>query len=292
MHPKKWFVKKKQASLALSRSSPSPNTKMKLKSHSGTPIEKSFRLENAEFGPSEREEDNDAYAKVENTLFKVPRPYFEHASPVFRDMFSLPRGTHREGSQTYSEEEGATKEHPIHLGGILKADFLSFLKVICPKYAERETLSVVNWISVLKLSTMWDFEVARDLAIRALTTCDMSPVERIEQTRVFGVDQWYWLALGQLAVAPQNPSTDETDRLGMEFSLRLAELRGRIAGFKSGARKQFEEDKQVIKNWGGKSTSDPVGPPTVKLIAKVFPAEVAAVPFHKCDELLRNSCKF
>jgi hypothetical protein len=64
-------------------------------------------------------------AETKDTLFKVPRLYFERNSSVFRDMFALPPG----GKQV----EGTNDENPIKLESIQKVDFQSLLSVMFPE---------------------------------------------------------------------------------------------------------------------------------------------------------------
>jgi hypothetical protein len=61
-------------------------------------------------------------AQVENCLFKSYRQYFE-ASPIFRDMFSLP-------SPADGLSDGCSPEQPIQLEGIKKVEFAPFLNVM------------------------------------------------------------------------------------------------------------------------------------------------------------------
>ncbi|RDB18093.1 hypothetical protein Hypma_000976 [Hypsizygus marmoreus] len=159
--------------------------------------------------------------QVEDTLFKVPRHHFEQNSVVFRDMFTAP-GT---------SIDGRTRERPLRLDGISKADFRLFLKVIFPKhFLHREAFSFSEWVSVLKLSTIWEFNAVRELAISTMTPMEIDPVSKIEVARAYQVDQWFCPALLQLVEEPQRPLLQDVNRLGIAFTLRVAELRGRVAG--------------------------------------------------------------
>lgn len=63
--------------------------------------------------------------QVENTLFRVPRYYFEQESDVFRDMFQFPVA---EGAVP----DGCSDEQPLRLDGIKKEDFRQLLRVMFP----------------------------------------------------------------------------------------------------------------------------------------------------------------
>jgi hypothetical protein len=63
---------------------------------------------------------------VEDTLFRVPRRYFEQESEVFHDMFRLPVAED-------AIPDGCSDEQPLRLDGILKEDFRQLLRVMFPK---------------------------------------------------------------------------------------------------------------------------------------------------------------
>jgi hypothetical protein len=70
--------------------------------------------------------DGQVEMQVEDTLFRVPRCYFEQESEVFRDMFQLPvaKGT---------TPDGCSDEQPLRLDGIVKEDFRQLLRVTFPR---------------------------------------------------------------------------------------------------------------------------------------------------------------
>lgn len=100
----------------------------------------------------------------------------------------------------------------------------------------RETLSYDQWISVLKLATMWQFEEARTLAIDTLTTMVVDPITRIEHARAYDVHHWYWTALYELGNGENSLRLQDAERLGVELSLKLAELQGMFKGYKKCSR--------------------------------------------------------
>lgn len=65
-----------------------------------------------------------AQFKVENTLFKVPRIYFEKGSSIFSDMFAVANA---------DRSEGSTDENPIKLESIEKVDFQRLLNAMFPE---------------------------------------------------------------------------------------------------------------------------------------------------------------
>ncbi|KAI6113531.1 hypothetical protein EV401DRAFT_1982808 [Pisolithus croceorrhizus] len=103
--------------------------------------------------------------QVEDCLFRVPRQTLEAQSPVFRNMFSMP-------PPPDVEVEGLSDEHPIVLPEPVKArDFKRLLKVLLPTGVFSPRLPKGDhdaWISVLKLSRMWEMEEPYSLALRNL----------------------------------------------------------------------------------------------------------------------------
>ncbi|KAG6824887.1 hypothetical protein H0H92_005518 [Tricholoma furcatifolium] len=213
---------------------------------------------------------------VDDTLFKVPRHHFEQDSSVFRDMFNLPCA---EGVLP----EGETDENPINLEAITKEEFFSFLEVICPKHFQSQPqLPLQGWIAVLKLSAMWEFKAARDLAILKLTPMTMNPIERIELAQACRVYEWHWIALFELAMPSQSFSSADAERLGFDFSLRVAELRGQVTGFKKG------KGVSTLNSSGGADyTEDNIA----SFILELFRLEVANVSYYQCSPALKEFCR-
>jgi hypothetical protein len=121
----------------------------------------------------------------------------------------------------------------------------------------------MEWVAVLKLSTMWDFEDARKTAIEVLTTTDIDLINRIELTRMYDVPQWYWPAIRALCNRTKRLDDFDVKRLGPDFSLRIAELRGQIAGYKWG---------------GGWQTGGHQSDMTIQFIQDIFEKEIKGLP--------------
>jgi hypothetical protein len=62
---------------------------------------------------------------VEDTLFRVPRRYFEEESDVFYHLFQLPTAEN-------VTPDGCSDEQPLRLDGITKEDFRQLLRVMFP----------------------------------------------------------------------------------------------------------------------------------------------------------------
>jgi len=174
----------------------------------------------------------------------VPRHHFEQDSPVFRQLFSdssamkdpyaLPLNGVSKVDFISSFGFENTKDHPLSLSGISKTEFVSFLKLICPKhFSRREELSSMDWASILKLSTLWQFEEARQAAIEKLTPSESDdPIQTILLAKVHNVPQWYSSGLRSLAERKDPLTVDEVERLGLELSLKVTQMHGKVEGFK------------------------------------------------------------
>ncbi|KAF6749179.1 hypothetical protein DFP72DRAFT_914484 [Ephemerocybe angulata] len=171
--------------------------------------------------------------KVEDGLFRVPRHGFVEASEVFATMFSLPT---RAGSRPEDEIEGQSADNPIVLEGYLKVDFLALLKVLYPTYDEvmagRFNMTKSEWISALKLSTVWGIRKIRQWAIKELSSPAFihTPLEKIEYARAYHISNWLVEGIsaivkndGQDALSP----SDLSKAVGIETAYQIMTLRAR-----------------------------------------------------------------
>ncbi|KAH6908564.1 hypothetical protein BKA70DRAFT_1481806, partial [Coprinopsis sp. MPI-PUGE-AT-0042] len=130
-------------------------------------------------------------ALVEGCLYSVPKQALTSQSTFFEEMFDI-------GDQ--SSRDGGSDEEPIVLEGCTSADFECLLKVIYPRYAPNPPeLSQDEWVSVLKLSTLWHMGEIRDAAIWELSTSLLDPVTKIQYSKRYNVSKW--LTEGIVALA-------------------------------------------------------------------------------------------
>ncbi|KAJ3527218.1 hypothetical protein NMY22_g9871 [Coprinellus aureogranulatus] len=149
--------------------------------------------------------------KVEDKLYRVPRHGFAWNSDVFKTMFSLP--------QALNSTEGRLDTDPIVLPACTKPEFdrelvrgavsvpvspapglilanvlLHFPAPILTKFGRHfpltGALSKEEWISVLKLSTLWDMREIRAYAIEILSAMKMGIIERTSLAREYRVLPW------------------------------------------------------------------------------------------------------
>jgi hypothetical protein len=92
-----------------------------------------------------------------------------------------------------------------------------------------DLMSSEEWASVLKLSTMWEFQNIRARAIKALEspTLSMDLVDKIVIARNFNVSAWLVPSLNALVQREKSLDLSEGNRLGLEWTLKVAELRER-----------------------------------------------------------------
>jgi len=156
--------------------------------------------------------------QVEDTLFKLPKIYFRNSS-VFATIFTLPSGSEQ-------DVEG-TDAKPFVLHGINPVDFESLLKVMYPLSLNIVQLTQQEWISVLKLSTMWEFTELRERAKQELLKQEMKmgTVEKIECGRKYEIKEWVLEGYITLLRRPEIASDEEAERLGWKTVAKLYRLR-------------------------------------------------------------------
>ncbi|RDX44226.1 hypothetical protein OH76DRAFT_1111592 [Lentinus brumalis] len=169
-------------------------------------------------------EDGNLVILVENTLFKVFRSTFIRHSAVFRDLFNLPRPI---GGAT----EGSDDDHPLQFSGTSAVDFERLLWILYPgNCGAWRAGTIEEWTSILSLATRWEFNDIRDLAIRQLQTLHgVSPVDKVILAREYEISgRWVLSAYMALCERPEPLSIPEASRLGLETSMRIAQLREQL----------------------------------------------------------------
>jgi len=163
---------------------------------------------------------------VENQLFKVPRRNFAIESEIFSDMFQLPVPSEDERAL-----DGSSDDQPLRLDGIKKSDFIQLLRAMFPLDSQQpDVLTSEEWSSVLKLSTMWQFHKVRAIAIKNMEGLSMDLVDKIVIARRYDVSTWLVPTLNALIQREKLIDLSEGNRLGMDWVLKVAEVRGRDAG--------------------------------------------------------------
>ncbi|KAH7925641.1 hypothetical protein BV22DRAFT_1128872 [Leucogyrophana mollusca] len=174
---------------------------------------------------------------VEGTLFRVPRHPFIDGSDVFRQMFQLP-------VPDGVEADGCSDGRPLRLEFIQQNDFKQLLKVLFPHHSQPQKSSpktFAEWRSVLKLSSMWEFESVKKLAVDHIGTMQIDPIDKIGLARDYDVQEWLVPALNELAKRKEPIGMKDADKLGMELALKVAAVRESVMSSYSGYPLQIGE---------------------------------------------------
>ena len=91
------------------------------------------------------------------------------------------------------------------------------------------SLTVDEWMSVLKLSNMWNFTKMRKKAIDATEShiLNSRPVDVILLARKYHISQWLLDGYAKLASRPESITPEEREHLGLVSFFRLVEMRDR-----------------------------------------------------------------
>jgi len=152
-------------------------------------------------------------------LFKVPLGCFANTG-IFGTIFTLPVAQD-------ALVDGSDDEHPFKLHGIKQAEFRAFLGVLYPYDILLRTANVSEeeWISILKLSTMWEFSYARDLAIKELSGRAMDPITKVLLARQYSIPKWLLAAYHELVNRKELVSCDEAQQLGLNVAIQIFHIR-------------------------------------------------------------------
>ena len=176
-------------------------------------------------------------------MFQVPKHHITQID-LFSTTFSLPPS-----KDSKDGIEGLTEKNPLTLHQISKQDFKAFLKVLvplyvfhkcCPRAQGRRDLQTSfrqiphgysnilrdEWISTLKLSTMWEVTALRDLSIRHLVN-QLDAVKMILLGAEYRVSQWFIDGCTRLISRSQGPTEEEGNQLGVSLIVRIYGIRER-----------------------------------------------------------------
>lgn len=86
-------------------------------------------------------------------------------------------------------------------------------------------LSKDRWIGILDLSHKWKFHDIRSFAISKLEDFHFGEVSKVELAHRYEISQWYMPAYVALAKRREPLSIAEAERLGFQFTLKMARVR-------------------------------------------------------------------
>ena len=85
-----------------------------------------------------------------------------------------------------------------------------------------------EWISVLSLSTRWDFNTLRDLSITRLTPMVQDPAEQIVLGHQYDVVDWLVPAYTALCERREPLTLEEGRKLGVDLVVMIGQVRDKI----------------------------------------------------------------
>ncbi|KAL0579630.1 hypothetical protein V5O48_002402 [Marasmius crinis-equi] len=164
--------------------------------------------------------------KVNNTLFKVPSRYLHEKSEVFE---CASRMSESDGKGV----EGQSDERPVNLplpDDAGTEDFVQLVKVIYPLTVNLPPPADLNrnqWTSVLKLSTFWELNEIRELAINEISKTNLTLIDKVVLGRNYRVRPWLLEGLNGLVDPMRDlPSMEELhDNLGTDTAMQLLYIR-------------------------------------------------------------------
>ncbi|KAF9262674.1 hypothetical protein L218DRAFT_867238 [Marasmius fiardii PR-910] len=179
---------------------------------------------------------------VENILYKVHRYFFQRDSGIFDAMFSLPP------PQDGKRPEGEDESNPIVLLGVESNDFDRLLTLFYPyDFAEPELRTIEEWISILDLSTRWDFTSLRELSITRVFQVLDDPSDRIVLGIRYDVTDWLVSAYTELCERKEPLTLEEGRKVGVDIAVTIAQVRHKIR-YNSNLNRDHDSIVQVVRH--------------------------------------------
>ncbi|KAF8648497.1 hypothetical protein AX16_006206 [Volvariella volvacea WC 439] len=163
----------------------------------------------------------DLHVVVEDVQFRVHSHFFERESPRFQRLLNCP--------VPGSERSGRSESAALKLEDVPASDFVVLLKIFYnPKFNIYDTFKTDDWITLLRVSTQWQFPEVRSLAIRQLESAYMPIIDRVRIYQENRVDEQilYW-RYRELCSRPEGLTLLEATQLGLETSIRIFQVRER-----------------------------------------------------------------
>ncbi|KAH9998757.1 hypothetical protein BJV77DRAFT_980200 [Russula vinacea] len=164
------------------------------------------------WGPRQRHReyflaDGDVIFKVENTVFRVHKYFFQRESSYFRLLFRSPSPCNNPPLPP-----GSSETNPV----VLRTQQARPLLAFAGQYSIY-TATVERWTDILDLAQRWAFKEVEQLCIRELQKLSIPPVEKIRIYQEFRLDR--------LTARPEPLSLEEGHKLGIETSLQIVQAR-------------------------------------------------------------------
>ena len=115
---------------------------------------------------------------------------------------------------------------------------------ICSVFGEYKADSAPQWIAILDLSTRWEFDDIRRLAIKQLAGHKIEPIEEIVLEHKYKIPrQWAYEAYIDLCSRRSPLTKDEAEEVGMETAILINQAREKLE--KTGRNKPKEVARVV-----------------------------------------------
>jgi hypothetical protein len=99
----------------------------------------------------------------------------------------------------------------------------------CRRYSAKAPSLLEDWMSILKLASLWDIPLIRDAAISALSTTQVEPFEKLILAHQYGVTAWMLPSLNELVQRKQPLTIQEAVKLSSvtswEYVLKIGYVR-------------------------------------------------------------------
>lgn len=186
-------------------------------------------------------------------------------------MFELPTGNR--------PIEGSCAEHPLILEGIKTEDMNDFLSVLYPLCVavfldlcalvlkiQRPPLSNAagqktdqQWMSVLRLASLWDFAEIKTKAITNLSAA--GPCAKMQVYNLFPdaltslKDEWIISSVRELVKRGEELTVYEAELIGVEKALKICVLRGEFLAFHTAGGACTKLDGKIKEKFGSELKS-------------------------------------
>ncbi|KAJ8077414.1 hypothetical protein PM082_001844 [Marasmius tenuissimus] len=178
---------------------------------------------------------------VEDVFYKVHRYFFQRDSSIFDAMFSLPLPKEK-------RPEGEDESNPIVLEGIVAQDFDRLLVLLYPyDFVDCELQTIDEWISILRLSTHWDFSSLRELSISRISQVLDDPSDLIVLGNQYDVTDWLVSAYTELCIRKEPLTLEEGRKVGVDIAVTIAQVRHKIR-YNSNLNRAHDSIVQVIRH--------------------------------------------
>lgn len=117
-------------------------------------------------------------------------------------------------------------------------------------------LTEQEWLSVLRLASMWDFLKIRQTAIEKLQARSLDLITKIELAHKYEIREWLFGAYLALGKRLEPLSVGEGQRLGFDFAIKMASVREQLLRDKIAHPNAYRSQRPFIPS----RTDSPRGP--------------------------------